>query len=482
MNFLLVLRNIARNKKNNSIIALLFAVITFIFFTGNTVIGMSDISLRQAFVESVTGDVVLEKKNDVSMNLFGANVPVIDSFFTIPVLPAYDLVFDIAGAEPGIEKITSQVSGSAYMDLLGVREAALLCGVDAGSYFSLFPSIVLERGRFLQPGELGAMITMERAQRIAEKTGRFPETGDPLLFTTGGTLGFKIREAPLVGIFSYKNPGMFMNEIIIVDPQTVRVLNSIQVASSGNVELDPNASSLLALDIDDIFSQEFSSGEEFSSNEEFSEDFLQSFLTKDTGVREEETGGDWNFIIIRLKKGVSPAAFISNINKKLGSYGITAVNWRTAAGTSAILLLLIQSLFNFGILLVCVTGIITAINIMLISVFRRTREIGTLRAIGASDLYIRSLILQENFALAVIAGFVGILGGFVFIRFINSLNVKIPNELVSSLLGGGVLTLEFLPPVAWLSFTLAVALGLVASIYPMEATVRILPMEAIRHG
>jgi ABC-type antimicrobial peptide transport system permease subunit len=481
MNFSLILRNIARNKKNNLIIALLFAIITFIFFTGNTIIEMSDLSMRQAFIESVTGDVVLEKKTDVSMNLFGANIPVIDYFFTIPVLPAHDLVFDLVSAEPGIEKITSQVSCSVYLDMLGVREAALLCGVEAGSYFSLFPSIILERGRFLQPGELGAMITMERAQRMAEKTGRFPEIGDPLLFTTGGTLGFKIREAPLVGIYSYKNPGMFMNEIIIVDPQTVRILNSIQVASSGDVELDPYASGLLTMDIDDIFSQEFYDTEE-SPEVEFSENFLQSFLSETAGVDEAETGGDWNFIIIRLKKGVSPAAFISNMNKKLDSYDITAVNWRTAAGTSAMLLLLVQALFNFGILLVCVTGIITAINIMLISVFRRTREIGTLRAIGASDLYIRSLILQENFVLAVISGFIGILGGFVFIRFINSLDIQISNELVSSLLGGGVLTLEFIPSVGWLSFALAAALGIVASIYPMESTVRIPPMEAIRHG
>ncbi len=111
--FYLVLRNIAGNKKNCAIIALLIAVITFLFFIGNSVIGKSDLGLRQAFAQSLTGDVVLEAKADVTMNLFGANTPIIDTFFTIPPLPAYDAVMEIVRAQGGIAGLTSQVSGKA---------------------------------------------------------------------------------------------------------------------------------------------------------------------------------------------------------------------------------------------------------------------------------------------------------------------------------------------------------------------------------
>ena len=132
--------------------------------------------------------------------------------------------------------------------------------------------------------------------------------------------------------------------------------------------------------------------------------------------------------------------------------------------------------------LVCAAGVITAINIMLISVFRRTREIGTLRAIGSSDSFIRLLILSENFILAVIAGAAGIIGGYFFLRMINTLEIHIYNELLASLLDGQVLMLEFLPNIAGFSFVLAVVLGLTASIYPVHATVRIEPMAALRQG
>jgi ABC-type lipoprotein release transport system permease subunit len=483
MVFLLVLRNIAGNKKNCSIIALLIAVITFLFFIGNSVIRKSDLGLRQAFVQSLTGDVVLEAKADVTMNLFGANTPIIDTFFNIPPLPAYDAVMEIVRAQEGISGLTSQVSGKAFLDLLGVREPVLLCGIDADSYFLLFSGITLEEGRFLVSGEYGAMITAERAKRIETQSGQYPQIGMPLLLTSGGAVGFKIREVPLVGIYSYANPGQFMNEIVIIDPQTVRVLNSIQVAGSQNVELGENALALLDAPPDDIFSGIFTINDNEITTEQFSAETLQAYLSENKLEDNVNlSGGDWNFIILKLEKSKNTRSFISSLNKKLEPYGVTAVDWRIAAGTSAILLLLIQALFNIGVFLVCVAGIITVINILLIGVFRRTREIGTLRAIGASDMYIASLILQENLVLTAFAGALGIFGGILFIKWINSLSLLIPNELIASLLGGNVLSLGFIPSIAVLAFILAVALGIAVSIYPINVTVRVEPMEAVRHG
>jgi ABC-type lipoprotein release transport system permease subunit len=480
MVFFLALRNISRNKKNSFVIAMLVAVITFLFFIGNSAIERSNMGIKQAFVDSLTGDVVLQKKSDVTMNLFGANTPVIDEYFNIPVFPAYDAVMEMLRAEEGIAGITSQVSGKAFLDLLGVREPVLLCGADTETYFSMFPGVILEEGGYLHGSGYGVMITSERAKRIEREKGIYPKPGDKVLLTSGGALGFKIREVPITGIFRYSNPGQFMNEIVIADPQTVRVLNSIQVETSSDVELSDNEVMLLNADIDDIFGMDmFFGGEEESG---FSVDFLQNRLAETKTSEETAAGGDWNFIIIRLKKGVSPSGFIKSINKKLEPFGITAVDWRIAAGISAILLVLIQTMFNAGMFLVCVACVITAINILLISVFRRVREIGTLRAIGASDFYIGSLILQENLILTVIAGIAGVFFGSLFLQWINSLALQIPNEIVASLFGGSVLNLGFVPGVAAFSFILAVVLGIIVSIYPIHITVKVEPMEALRQG
>jgi ABC-type lipoprotein release transport system permease subunit len=486
---LLAFRNIVRNKKNSLIIVLLIALITFLFFTGNSLIGRSEKSLRESFVESLTGDVVIQKTGEVTMNLFGANTPVIDEYFTVPVLPAFDLVMEIAAAEPGVAGITSQVSGKAYLDILGVREAALLAGVDPEGYFPLFEGIRLEEGSYITNGEYGAMITSGRADRIAARTGERPRPGTPLLFTAGGEAGFKIREVPLTGIFSYRNPGQFMNEVILTDPQTVRLLSSIQTAAP-EFDTGAEADDLLGLSPDDLFG--FSGDAEVDNAlmdaEDgaggFSAEALESFL----GFSDEKddaplSGGNWNFIIIKLKDGVSHARVIRSLNRKLAPFDVTAVNWRMAAGTSAILVLLVQALFNAGVFLVSAAGIIAAVNILLISVFKRTREIGTLRAIGAEDAYIRGLVLSENGILSFAAAALGIACGCLFIRLVNSLRVVIPNPLIASLLGGGpALTLVFLPGTAIFSFALALVIGFAASVFPVETAVRIDPITAVRQG
>ncbi|MCL2602502.1 MAG: FtsX-like permease family protein [Treponema sp.] len=483
MVFFLAFRNITRNKKNSFIIALLIAVITFLFFIGNSVTGNVNRSLRLAYIESLTGDIVIQRAGDITMNLFGANTPIIDGFFDIPVLPAFEAVMEILADRPGVGGITSQVSGKAVLDMMGVREGVLLSGIDAATYFDLFPGIVLEEGRFLRDGEQGAMITLERARRIEAWTGKFPAIGTPMLLTAGREMSVRIREVPLVGIFRYQNPGRFMNEIVIIDPQTVRALNAIQLA--GSVDVGEDATLLLGLDFDDIFgAPEIGGGETSGStaDEKFSAEFLlQAFLENPVPPAGDETGGDWNFIIVRLARGNS-AAVIASLNRALAPYGVMAVNWRVAAGGSAIMMLLIQALYNAGIFLVSIAGIITVINILLIAVFRRAREIGTLRAIGASDGYIRSLILFENIIVALFAGAVGVAGGVLFLRWVNGMDFHIDNNLVVSLLGGQVLRIEFFPSLAVFSFFIAAALAFVASLYPVQAALKIEPIAAVRRG
>jgi ABC-type lipoprotein release transport system permease subunit len=282
-----------------------------------------------------------------------------------------------------------------------------------------------------------------------------------------------------------------MNEIVLVDPETVRVLNSIQTASSV-FEVDGEATGLLDLSLDDVFAETEESeagGRHAASGAdpagEFSTGLLDSFLS---GVEAPASppasriGGDWNFILLRLEKGVSSGRVIAELNKKLVPLGAVAVSWRMAAGISAILVLLIQALFNAGIFLISAAGVIAAVNILLISVFKRTREIGTLRAMGAYDGSIRFLILGENCILAAAGGALGVAVGAVLFKLVNVLDISIPNSLIASLLGGPALHIPFIPAAALASFGVALILGFTASLYPVETAVRIEPVVAVRQG
>jgi putative ABC transport system permease protein len=499
MIFLLALRNILRNKRNSLSIVLLIGTITALFFIGNSVTGNGSRGLRRTFVDNMTGDILIEEKGEVTMNLFGANTPVIEDYFSVPVLASHSAIRALLDGRSEIEGYSSQVSGAALLEIAGIREAAPLCGIDGGSYFGIFPGISLVDGRFLQSGEFGAMISEEKAASIASRTGQKPQVGDVLTLTAAGDSGFKIREAPLVGIFRYKNPVAYMNEVVLVDAQTVRVLSEIQIATSDALAAD-EALSLLGqgAKLDDLFGGSGFGVQGSGVGEEGLLDELSGLLAGNTerlniGDRGQGTGdsedgggathgGDWNFIVVRLKAGESAERFIKKTRGLLAANGAMAVGWRFAAGSQAIVALLVQALFNAGVLLVSIACVLAVVNILLIAVFKRTREIGTLRAIGARDGYIRALILGENCGLGLLAGFLGVALGWALFAFVNGAKIPVSNEILASILGGAVVNIAFSPPLAALSLLTALVLGLISSLYPVEIAVKIDPIVAVQAG
>lgn len=105
-------------------------------------------------------------------------------------------------------------------------------------------------------------------------------------------------------------------------------------------------------------------------------------------------------------------------------------------------------------------------NIMLVSVTERTREIGIAKALGASRAVILSQFLTEAVVIAQVGGVFGIVFG-----------IGMGN--VVTLLAGG----EFLVPWNWivLSFVVCSLTGLLSGLYPALKAARLDPIESLRY-
>jgi putative ABC transport system permease protein len=119
-----------------------------------------------------------------------------------------------------------------------------------------------------------------------------------------------------------------------------------------------------------------------------------------------------------------------------------------------------------------VVGGIGIMNIMLVSVVERTREIGLRKAVGATDKEILQQFLLESILLTLVGGIIGIAaGGFIdFITYLILRTVLATGwifalPLSSILLGAGV----------------SMAIGIVFGFYPARQAARKSPIEALHY-
>jgi putative ABC transport system permease protein len=113
-----------------------------------------------------------------------------------------------------------------------------------------------------------------------------------------------------------------------------------------------------------------------------------------------------------------------------------------------------------------IVGGIGIMNIMLVSVTERTREIGLRQSVGATPNDIRWQFLSEALLLSVIGGLIGILvgvgGAWLFGKLGTMATVVVPSSI-------------------FLAFFSAAAVGAFFGFYPANQAAKLDPIDALRH-
>jgi putative ABC transport system permease protein len=115
-------------------------------------------------------------------------------------------------------------------------------------------------------------------------------------------------------------------------------------------------------------------------------------------------------------------------------------------------------------------GGIGVMNIMLVSVTERTREIGIRKSLGAKRKDILLQFVSESIVLSSLGGMVGIFLGWVSLYFIGQ--VKIGDDLFNT---------EFTLDIVLLSFGVSAITGLFFGIFPAVRASKLQPVDALRY-
>jgi putative ABC transport system permease protein len=116
---------------------------------------------------------------------------------------------------------------------------------------------------------------------------------------------------------------------------------------------------------------------------------------------------------------------------------------------------------------------------MTMAIFERTREIGTIRALGTRRRGVISMFLLEGISLGTLGGIAGVILGVVLAKAITAAGLQLPPP-PGSTRGFGI-QIFIVRDVLVQAFQLSIVTAALASLYPAWRAARVDVVEALRH-
>jgi len=478
-------RNLLEHKGKTLILGVIIALGVVILVVGNSFMDTAARGVRDTFVGNYTGDVFIAAAADAPVSLFGPSS--VGGREETPKLPYFDRAEAKLLSIRGVEGVAGQVTGYAMVTLKDApatadpdadgQSFALLFGIDPRDYRRIFSSARPVKGRFLEPGEEGLVVSAATLERFKKGLGVEPKIGDTLLLTGGGKRGFRIRAVPLVGVVDYANDSLATDYISYADADTVRLLMGLTLGNDEDTPVTQEQRDLLSASGDDMFGGETVVAEAGASA-------LRERASGGGPPREASRADDgaWHFLMAKLSNPAEAPAVIASLNEWFAQEGIAAVasGWKTAAGPFASSIDVVRLIFNVAIIVVAIVAVIVMMNTLVISVMERTGEIGTMRALGAQKRFVRDMFLVESLAIAAVFGAIGTAAATGAVGLINAAHLSAGNDFLKILFAGKVLHASVsLGSVLW-SLVLVTAVAIVAQLYPVSIALKIPPVRAMQ--
>jgi len=166
---------------------------------------------------------------------------------------------------------------------------------------------------------------------------------------------------------------------------------------------------------------------------------------------------------------------VNDVDQKIDELGFRGMTYEEQKNVLNDVALFISIAFStFGIIAIAVSSL-GILNTLIMAVYERTREIGLLKALGASKKDIMILFCIEAMLIGFFGGFIGVLFGFGISEVLNIIAHNTVLKSFETLDLSNISTLLLIAPV------LSVVVSVVAGIYPAWKASNLDPVKALKY-
>jgi putative ABC transport system permease protein len=187
-----------------------------------------------------------------------------------------------------------------------------------------------------------------------------------------------------------------------------------------------------------------------------------------------------HLVVVMLKNTDDTNTTVNALKSQFSKDGFEITAWNELSDFYEKTVELYNQQFGVLRLIILVMVILSVVNSVNMTLFERTREFGTMLAVGNRADTVFKLIMVESLCLGVLGALIGMLSGCIAALSISAIGIPMPPPPNANM--GYTALIRIVPSIVLTAGAIGFAATMLATLIPARRAAKLDIVEALRHG